>query len=278
MQTDSIPEQAAEQPSCKGWAIRDGIIVLCPEPFTPNKGNTKRCHSRGCQAETKRLKDRGFALDDRYTKICQNPKCPRPERKFTPENTFLQDYCTPECRTQANYWRRPERLREAAIVYYREHRDGILEAHANPTPAQLEARHKVERKYRITHKNEREIQAAQRFIKKHGHVALTPDLSAKLADADAAEQLVLDLQAQVDAARQRLADKEAQLAKAKLQSSAKDKEEKQYFKIGKLVDEKMARGKALTAARSAVAAAEGIAYSSVSRYHKQYRAEIGPPG
>jgi hypothetical protein len=48
----------------------------------------------------------------------------------------------------------------------------------------LKGRHKAEHNYRTTHKPQIEIQTAQRFIKKHGDVALPPELVAKLADAE----------------------------------------------------------------------------------------------
>jgi hypothetical protein len=174
----------AEVRRCIGLIILDGIFAQCPESFTARKNNTSRLfHSDHCKARASLWQERGFALGDRYVKTCQNAKCPLPERKFTPGKTFLQDYCTAECRTQADYWRDPEPAKESARAYYRDNRVDILGAHAHPTGDQLKSRHKAEHNYRKTHKPQIEIQTAQRFIKKHGDVALPPDLTAKLAEA-----------------------------------------------------------------------------------------------
>lgn len=57
----------------------------------------------------------------------------------------------------------------------------------------------------------------------------------------------------------------------KVGRTAQPEEERRYFSVGKMVETKIASGKQLTAARQAVAQAKKIAYSSVVRYHKQFR-------
>jgi hypothetical protein len=51
---------------------------------------------------------------------------------------------------------------------------------------------------------------------------------------------------------------------------------KRYFKIGQMVEEKIASGDELTAARRLVALETHISYGSVVRYHKQYRGVQSP--
>jgi hypothetical protein len=51
-------------------------------------------------------------------------------------------------------------------------------------------------------------------------------------------------------------------------------EDKRYFKVGEMVEKKITSGIELTAARRLVANAMKISYSSVARYHKQFRSGV----
>ena len=75
-----------------------------------------------------------------------------------------------------------------------------------------------------------------------------------------------------------LAELRAKVAEATLANGNKPKgrrkqtdESRRYFSTGEMVEKKLASGMELTAARRSVASAMRISYSSVVRYHKQFR-------
>ncbi len=65
--------------------------------------------------------------------------------------------------------------------------------------------------------------------------------------------------------------KAAKVGRGRPQSA---EENKQYFKVGEKVEQKLAAGMELTAARKSVAKAEGMNYGSVVNYHKQFRGRM----
>jgi len=66
----------------------------------------------------------------------------------------------------------------------------------------------------------------------------------------------------------------AQPQKAKPGPHSKSVKDKEYFKVGKLIEEKLAAGMELTTARRLVAKHMDITYSSAVRYHKRFRKSI----
>lgn len=72
-------------------------------------------------------------------------------------------------------------------------------------------------------------------------------------------------------------DRGAAKAPAKRGPKRKSEASRKYFKVGNLVEENLASGMELTAARRLVAKTAKIAYLSVVRYHMRFRKGLAPP-
>jgi hypothetical protein len=247
-------EKALMHPStnrqrCAGWSLNSKHkFVQCPKAFTPTR-STQIYHSHDCYLQTWRWRGEHHVLGEIYVRGRHiKPHAPQACKGwtktdgvivecgiiFTPRNAH-QEYHSPACLYQTRRWR-------------------------------LQGLHLGDSQRRIcSYRNCKKGSGGTRntFIRPHRRG------SRFFCDGrcNAAEKRCLEAE--------RVAKLEAnqrdQHSNTKRGPKEKPEESKRYFIIGKLVEQKLASGLELTAARRRVAKDAGITYRSAAVYHKTFR-------